>query len=532
MHRLVLLTGLPRLRPASGSDRTCFDVVPFADILDPLVARATSGLFARIGTIEPLSAGCLARLQRALLSLLADLSLSTLYIEFARVRQYSRFAGDVGALHRLFGKYPGFPNLIECAIGRWVEATAEFILRLRDDQRMIVQEFAGGCDPGSILELTTGLSDRHHGGRTTIAVRYASGLQLIYKPRETGTERFFHDLVEWLNERDPPYGWRAPSVVARADYGWVEFVSNDSCASMAEAQLYYRRCGALLLLLYLLQFSDGHFQNLVACGAFPVIVDTETLLQPLAAGAGGRVRTVLSTGLLPGGKVLMDHIYEVSAFGAAFEQTVEVGIPQWRNVGTDEMELEFVKATLPVHSNVPRVAGAPVPPDEYLGDVVDGFRAAGRFVIDLKSELLQRDGPLAGTDRLCVRVALRDSMEYYLALNASIDPALLSRGGDRERAWDRLQAVPGSDARVLAAEKECLRQLDIPRFTCVAGSTSLDLRNGRKIPRRFRHSGVARMTQALLNLDAETVERQVELIRSSWSLGRLTRMISAAVEIT
>ena len=50
-----------------------------------------------------------------------------------------------------------------------------------------------------------------------------------------------------------------------------------SCASEEEIRRYYRRTGHLLCLVYALNGSDFHYENLIADGEHPVPIDLETI---------------------------------------------------------------------------------------------------------------------------------------------------------------------------------------------------------------------------------------------------------------
>src|SRR3712207_8377597 len=46
----------------------------------------------------------------------------------------------------------------------------------------------------------------------------------------------------------------------------------------SEALRYYERAGMLLCLFYVLEGTDCHYENIIASGEYPVLIDTETLM--------------------------------------------------------------------------------------------------------------------------------------------------------------------------------------------------------------------------------------------------------------
>ena len=71
---------------------------------------------------------------------------------------------------------------------------------------------------------------------------------------------------------------------------------------------YYQRLGEQLFLAYLLGTNDIHFENLIACGAYPVMIDLEALVHNSRGRSEESIRdtvqshlweSVLATGILP-----------------------------------------------------------------------------------------------------------------------------------------------------------------------------------------------------------------------------------------
>ena len=84
----------------------------------------------------------------------------------------------------------------------------------------------------------------------------------------------------WLNHRGNHPPFLALKILDCGTYGWVEFVEFRECQSVDEVQRFYERQGAYLALLYVLEATDVHFDNSIACGEHPFLVDLETLFHP------------------------------------------------------------------------------------------------------------------------------------------------------------------------------------------------------------------------------------------------------------
>ena len=198
-----------------------------------------------------------------------------------------------------------------------------------------------GEELGNVVELKPSLSDPHRGRRSVVALTFASGRKLVYKPKDMGTEAAYHRLLAWLNERGAPLPFKVLEVLDRSTHGWVEFVEHLPCRDHDEARRYYERAGMLLCLFYVLEGTDCHYENIIASGEYPVLIDTETLMHHRARAVVPEDEnaqteafeqighSVLRTGLLPRWELSADErtAYHVSGLGEAAEQELAVRAP-------------------------------------------------------------------------------------------------------------------------------------------------------------------------------------------------------------
>ena len=81
------------------------------------------------------------------------------------------------------------------------------------------------------------------------ALRFASGLELIYKPKPLAIDKAFFDLLGWINEREELPPFRRLAVLPGDGYGWMEWARPEPVDGDEGAARYYRRAGRLLGLL-------------------------------------------------------------------------------------------------------------------------------------------------------------------------------------------------------------------------------------------------------------------------------------------
>ncbi|HET7620614.1 MAG TPA: type 2 lanthipeptide synthetase LanM family protein [Gemmatimonadaceae bacterium] len=453
---------------------------------------------------------------------------------------YLDYVGEMldGGMSRLLVELPVLARIMATTALLWRDASAQFLLRLEADRAAIAEFLAGGSEPGLLVDIDAGLSDAHSGGHTVHILTFASGLRLVYKPRPLGVDAAFEALLHWAAERGAPLPTRntatlAPRVLDRGGYGWAEYVEHAACADPLAVRRYYENAGSLLALLHGLGSTDCHYENIVACGDRPVIVDLETVLQPeieraeppldRARNLGARLlydESVLRTGMLPawqgaGG----DSAYDTGGFSATAGQTTPFGAVRWRAINTDAMQLERLRATIGTHPNLPTLEGRPVSPAQHVDDIVLGFGRMYEWLSAHRDALLAPGGPVARLARERVRFIARPSSVYDHVLRRSLRKGVLHDGAAREIELELLARglLPLSRELwpLLEVEKQSLAQLDIPLFTIPGDATVMAL-GDRSI--HLARSGLDVARSRIQSLGPEGLERQRRIIRTAFAL--------------
>ena len=455
---------------------------PFEQVVLPFVDVARSRLGRRgtdmAGLLEPAAR---TQLERDLLERLAHLSGPALHLEFS-VRQATRSSGLARLLARaedpgsragydafvtdtrrdLLGFFLGYPvlaRLLARTVDQWIDAARELLDRLSRDHTDLARAFSDGAPLGAVVGIEPGLSDPHHHGRTVMALRFASGTEVMYKPKDLGTEEMFGELLGWLDRRNFPLPLRAPRVLTRPGYGWAERIPHLPCRDADEATRFYRRAGMLLALVHVLAGTDCHRGNLVAAGEHPVLLDAECLLHPRARpvrepeGATGIAEgelqeSVLGTGLLPRWEI--EHLAgggqratDISGLHTVEPAELVVQARRWQFLNTDHLAYEQVDVPLPVPTSQPRLDRAWLRLEDHAGDVLDGLAQGYRFLAAHQTELLAAEGPvqaLRSADR-----ALRASQHEHVRVAAR--PAARPCLPARRRRPQHRAGPPRTDGR-------------------------------------------------------------------------------------
>jgi type 2 lantibiotic biosynthesis protein LanM len=415
-------------------------------------------------------------------------------------------------------------------------ASREIFSRLAADWPELVGRLFRGRDPGPLAALDGGAGDRHRQGRSVRILAFASGARLVYKPRPLAVEAHFQELLTWIDEAADLPGFRTLGVLDRGDHGWMEFAAAEPCRSREEVARFHERLGGLLAVLYALAATDCHYENLIAAGEHPVVVDLESLFHPqLQRGKRTRptedlraqfaLHSVLRVGLLPF-QVGQEEGFagvDISGVAAVDGQPTPEKVIQWQGLGTDEMHVVRDRAVMEGGRNRPVLDGRPVQVGEYREEMTRGFAAVYRRLARDPEALQRRLARFAGDS---VRVVLRPTRIYGTLLVESLHPDYLRDALDRDRLLDRLwleaDFQPGL-ARVIAAEHRDLSEGDIPVFSTLPSAKDVWTSRGERIPDFLAEPAFELVRRRVKELGEEDLRRQLWLLRLSLGTQLLNR---------
>ncbi|WP_165624079.1 DUF4135 domain-containing protein, partial [Streptococcus equi] len=198
-----------------------------------------------------------------------------------------------------------------------------------------------------------------------------------------------------------------------------------------EIKDFYYTLGKIQFVLYLLGGSDIHYENLIACGKLPVIIDLETLFQinydhirygtiEVKKRLKNQLDLLQNIGILdlylPGEGEGMN----VSAlFGKESKKVVQKEI--FKNVNTMDLMVENAYLDNTSRQNIPFFKNnQPVEVDKYLDYFISGFVDIADLILSKKGELISYLNKLPND--LIVRNVLRPTFAYVDFLFYSTHP--------------------------------------------------------------------------------------------------------------
>ncbi|MBR7839626.1 type 2 lantipeptide synthetase LanM family protein, partial [Actinospica durhamensis] len=522
-----------RVRCATAGVDDALDMAAILDAFTQRLAATLGGLAARTLVLELNVARVTGRLAGE--------------TSAARFRDFVRQTASRDGLAALLDEYAVLGRLLAQAALHAADALAEVLLRLAADRTRLAADLFAGRDPGLLVELRTAAGDGHRHGRAVALLRFADGSRLVYKPRSLAAHRHFNELLAWFNARTAGPALRAVAVVEGDGYGWAEFIPHRPCADAGEFEGFYERQGALLALMYALDGTDLHFENLIACGGEPVLVDVETLFHPptlLAADTPpdpawrALESSVDRVGLLPRLFLGEESALDLSGLGGDPGRHWPIETVAWAEAGTDAMRLVRERRTFESGLNRPVLAAAargtdatsaaesaaaygPGPePADFTEAFVAGFRAAYRTIAAAAEELTGPAGLLHRFAKDEIRIVLRGTHVYATLLEESTHPDCLRAGADRDGllAWLRESPFGGPGGRLLeAAEQADLWNGDVPLFTARPGAAAVWSADGTLIPGALAETGLDRVRRKIAAMGGADLHDQEWIVRASFA---------------
>lgn len=445
--------------------------------------------------------------------------------------RYAFFAAclaDPAFARALLAQYPVLVRRLVAIVENWCTSSLNLLAQFVRSAPLFGSSLLDGKCPGR-LSAVESVGDTHRHGNAVHILTFESGQRIVYKPRDTGMELFYKSFVDWFNALDGDIDLKAARVLEADGCGWMEYIETRPCATLAQTEQFFVRQGATVALAYVLGGTDLHFENVIAHGEYPVLIDLETLFQvPLVdcrlpaatTRASEMLRTsVLATSLLPDPSFYGDDSKWIdwSALGNTDGQMTPVPVPVWRQLGTDDMRLAYDHVKLRGGTSLPQLDGAHMSALASSHLVLRGFRQAYTQLWSASADLLSANGPLQPARGHFVRHILRGTVFYADLAEHTAHPQYLLDAIKAEAALHRSLATSGDDIVVSNetedSEVEQLLAGDIPHFTSVVGDDFLLIQRPEHagLSANGWENGIARIQ----NLGEEDLVRQEALARAA-----------------
>lgn len=434
------------------------------------------------------------------------------YCELLANEEYKQYISD---------KYPLITRKIEDRLELTFNSLKKLFERLCADKAEIAS-LCGIEDEISVTDVSRGEGDSHHGADSVSIITINKDYRIVYKPRCLSPEIAFQNLLNWVNSTDAEFDFKVLKVITKESYGYMEFVEHDTCDNSGDIEVFYFRYGGLIALTHLVRGTDIHFENLIACGDQPVIVDLETIIQPTEFSGNNGDHTDHIMGL----KYLNESIYytalvdHISLFSppssgsplikaATEERKYKISFCHELRNFKDEKEFKESIEHLPCSNNVN------VGYLSFKKQIIEGFRKCYKLLLNRKYELTS-GGVLESIFGLVnLRVVLRYTSAYTELLDSLNTSYALRHFNNQEEYLFKLLRIGQHQSAfldfALAEQIECYRG-DVPYFYTSSKSSDLISSTGQIFKGTLKESGFSAIKNNFLLFNKVSLEREIDCL--------------------
>lgn len=519
------------------------DEMIFGAFYDPFVQVANKQLRETVTQKRYIKESILVDFQKSLFNLLNNLCIRTLiyemYIcgqegllegnEFEQYQYYiDHFLKDKQYLNDFFSLYPVLERRINEIIQNTIDIYKEVIERIDTDANEIMREFNIAESAFIVEHLSTDFSDSHKNGRRVFCVEFVSGEKILYKPRCLQNEIKLQEITNYFY-KICNLGSYEYCILDKGKYGWCEIVTQKDCESTEELSRYYQRIGVILFINYLLEGGDIHFENLIACNEYPVIIDAETFIGSIEGDNGKSAtekvsnllrKSVLYSGILPfySWNNAGDAGINMSAISGEEGQKFPIKIPFIINPKSVNMRVVYDYPVSKRNHNLAMLKGKFIQPSEFADKIIQGFKSAYLGAMEHTETLLkiiQQYNELEG------RYLIRNTQQYVIVLSSSYHPELLMDGGARNLFFYSLinGNLQNENSKLLIEhEIEDLLSGDIPYFYFRGNKKSIYTWDGREVKNFFSKTALQQIEENIQYLSYKNLEQQIQYIKITFNM--------------
>lgn len=530
----------------SSKRETCrheCDEMIFGAFYDPFVQVANKQLRETVTQKRYIKESILVDFQKSLFNLLNNLCIRTLiyemYIcgqegllegnEFEQYQYYiDHFLKDKQYLNDFFSLYPVLERRINEIIQNTIDIYKEVIERIDTDANEIMREFNIVESAFIVEHLSTDFSDSHKNGRRVFCVEFVSGEKILYKPRCLQNEIKLQEITNYFY-KICNLGSYEYCILDKGKYGWCEIVTQKDCESTEELSRYYQRIGVILFINYLLEGGDIHFENLIACNEYPVIIDAETFIGNIEGDNGKSAtekvsnllrKSVLYSGILPfySWNNAGDAGINMSAISGEEGQKFPIKIPFIINPKSVNMRVVYDYPVSKRNHNLAMLKGKFIQPSEFADKIIQGFKSAYLGAMEHTETLLKI---IQQYSELEVRYLIRNTQQYVIVLSSSYHPELLMDGGARNLFFYSLinGNLQNENSKLLIEhEIEDLLSGDIPYFYFRGNKKSIYTWDGREVKNFFSKTALQQIEENIQYLSYKKLEQQIQYIKITFNM--------------
>jgi len=407
--------------------------------------------------------------------------------------------------NKFLRKYPVLKKILDKIIVQHEGYLIDLFVRLELDFKEIQDAFNLHRYELNSIKL---MGDSHCMGRRVAEITFLNAekkaKKIIYKPRSISLEKYYNKFLGFINAQGLVNHLQTLTIISKKLYGWTEHVEQLGIDKDL-AHIYYYKLGVLLGICYSINGQDIHFENLIASGENPVIIDLECLFSPPLTQAQHEDKyspSIFETFLIP-------HIADDTKSNYDFSAMLNHS-DQKSFLNSFEIKGDFINKVYVVRSTVtisPQknvlvdiATGRSISASKYSSIIAEGYSHYMSLLINNRAIFVQFI--TRNFKKLNNRLLFRPTFAYTKILSESYHPVLLS---SHEKYQEYLRQLGKGDNELHQAiyEHEVLDLLngDIPYFTTSTNGTMVKNSRNKKIKLETYCAGLRRVVDKINLLD-------------------------------
>lgn len=420
-------------------------------------------------------------------------------------------------------------NTLRIIINRSLKNILTILHRTEAEWNNLLTRFCINNDAKLTL-IDVGMGDTHQNGKTVCTLHFSDDSRIMYKPRNLEVDQAFQGFLKFLNKKKVSK-FNTVNFFSSGSDGWMEFISQKECTEEKQINEFYKKTGQYLAILYVLNANDIHYENIIAHGENPMLIDLESLFVPkpnhyfeefdssFQKAQEFLHTSVNSIALLPTEITRSVNGTDLYADlgGVSFHKKQ---ISPYKSVILNNKNLESMDFSLknlelePKHNN-PVLNGTTLEAYDYIQDIQNGFKNMYEWAIENKEELVCKIQQLFSGKR--IRFINKSTMFYSKLLDMSTYPIFSKSSFYKKLLFHRV-GLDGfkSGTPFLKHEYYDLLNMDVPYFSAITDKKKVYNSNGDDMGDILDNTPLERCLTKISNLSLTDLSKQLKLIEMSF----------------
>lgn len=417
----------------------------------------------------------------------------------------------IDEIERFFIKYPVMVKRLVIKVVYLLNTYIESFERINKDFKEIEKSLNIKLD-NTIIDIKGNLGDSHEKGKFVIIYKFKNNSKIVYKPKNLSMAKELYNLIYWINKESSCEKNIIPKNYYGEDYTIEEYIESKSCNNIEQIKRYYKRLGELLAIVYILNGSDFHHENIIASGEFPCLIDLETLFQQKIKLESQNVFTY--------NNILSDTVEGTCFLPLNNPDSIDVSALNYKNqklpykilklVGDiNNPRFEYVDVEITTENNIPILNGQKIDYRNYINCIEKGFKELIEFVINNKLEFIKHLESFKGIKS---RQIMRNTSEYANILEYASHPKYTMDMANFEKMLYSMWEHNFADKRFITSEIEDLLYDDIPLFKTITTSRDLIDSKGKRYKNYFQKSAFDYVLEKVNKLDSSLLNKELDYL--------------------